>query len=211
MGRKYAYLVLPTVLMPRVGFPHCFYSVRKSFSSKRGRSSSFLERKVRERREPGGIFKCRSAERICWRADERSRNFSAELGRWFGAWLGRKYAYLVLPTVLMPRGGFPHCFYSVRKSFSSKKGRSSSFLEREVGESANRAAFSKCRSAERICWRADERSRNFSAELGRGFGAWLGAKVRLPRPTNCANAHSLPYAPSPLHSPKDMRKFRQDN
>ena len=56
LGRKYAYLVLPTVLMPRGGFPHCFYSVRKSFSSKRGRSSSFLEREVRERREPGGIF-----------------------------------------------------------------------------------------------------------------------------------------------------------
>ena len=26
------------------------------------------------------------------------------------------------------------------------------------------------------------------ARLGRWFGAWLGAKVRLPRPTNCANA-----------------------
>ena len=47
---------LPTVLMPRGGFPHCFYSVRKSFPSKRGRSSSFQEREVRERREPGSIF-----------------------------------------------------------------------------------------------------------------------------------------------------------
>ena len=50
----------------------------------------------------------------------------------------------------------------------------------------------------------------FLPNLAGGLGL-VGAKVRLPRPTNCANAHSLPYAPSPLHSPKDMRKFRQDN
>ena len=61
-------------------------------------------------------------------------------------------------------------------------------IKESVGERREPGGIFKCRSAERICWRADERSRNFSAELGRGFGAWLGAKVRLPRPTNCANA-----------------------
>ena len=106
MGRKYAYLVLPAVLMPRVGFPHCFYSVRKSFSSKRERSSSFLERKVRERREPGGIFKCRSAERICRGQMSEAEKFSPTLARGWGSTeecLGVKYDCFVLPTVLMPR------------------------------------------------------------------------------------------------------------
>jgi len=56
----------------------------------------------------------------------------ARLGRWFGAWLGRKYAYLVLPAVLMPRGDF--------------------------------------------------------CPLGQVVWGLVGAKVRLPRPTSCANA-----------------------
>ena len=35
-----------------------------------------------------------------------------------GPGLGRKYAYLVLPTVLMPRGGFPHFLGSAGEEFS---------------------------------------------------------------------------------------------
>ena len=74
---------------------------------------------------PGGFSRCLgSAE------EEFSRPIS-RLVVWGAGW-GRKYAYLVLPTVLMPRGDF--------------------------------------------------------CPLGQVVWGLVGAKVRLPRPTNCANA-----------------------
>ena len=69
-----------------------------------GRNS--IKESVGERREPGGIFKCRSAERICRGQMSEAEKFSPTLARWWGTTeecLGVKYDCFVLPTVLMPR------------------------------------------------------------------------------------------------------------
>ena len=51
-----------------------------------------------------------------------AEKFSPALARRWGSTeecLGVKYDCFVLPAVLMPRGGFPHCFCTMRKSFST--------------------------------------------------------------------------------------------
>ncbi len=68
-----------------------------------GRNS--IKESVGERREPGGIFKCRSAERICRGQMREAEKFSPALARGRGSTeecLGVKYDCFVLPTVLMP-------------------------------------------------------------------------------------------------------------
>ncbi len=45
--------------------------------------------------------------------------FLPNLAGGLGLGWGRKYAYLVLPTVLMPRGGFPRCLDSAEEQIRS--------------------------------------------------------------------------------------------
>ena len=139
MGRKYACLVLPAVLMPRRDFcplgqvvwglvgakvrllrPTSCANAPWWFSSLfRLCGGRVFEFGLEVGRTGKSFFQCWSTERLCWVADERGRNFSAVLGRCTGTLLGRKYAYLVLPTVLMPRAFGAGTVYPCRATNSS--------------------------------------------------------------------------------------------
>ena len=102
-GRKYACLVLPTVLMPRGDFCPLGQVVWGLVGAK-----VRLPRPTSCANAPWWIF---SLFLLCEKEFSTMNSRLVEAGNFLtnqagglGAGLGRKYAYLVLPTVLMPRG-----------------------------------------------------------------------------------------------------------